>query len=75
MRFSVPAKEFAAADSIGPGLDRSQLGLFRGKPDWCDVELGEELDQIATGFGDESIGEEVTIADHDAESHFSCGRK
>ena len=62
------AEELPAFDRVVPTLHVAKLGLAGSKPNGVDGEFGEELRQVATRFGDERVGEEVAIAENNAES-------
>jgi hypothetical protein len=52
---------------VRPGLDRAQLRLALVEHDALDVERRAQREHVLAGFRDEDVGEEVAVADDDAE--------
>jgi hypothetical protein len=55
------------------GFDAAEFRVGRVEHDGVDAELGEEFGEVGAGFGDEFIGEEIAIAEEDAEGEGLLG--
>ena len=64
------AEQFRAGLGVAPGLHRAELCVGFFEHDRLDIEFAAKGQQIVAALGDETVGEEVAVADHDCDRGF-----